>query len=205
MSKIYLISPPQINNLEKFLNDLEDILSLNFIPVFQLRLKEYKVEEIENIAIKVQKICNKHNVLLIINDYVDLAIKIGAGGVHVGLDDENIKNIKNKAPKGFVVGVSCYDSRDLAIQAADSGADYISFGAFFESKTKKSRGKPTPELIKWADDFLNVPITAIGGINSENASILANQGADFLCVISHVWSSNNKIKAVEELSSKIKK
>ena len=136
MSRIYLISPPQIDDLGKFLQDLEEIFTLNVIPVFQLRLKNHALEEIKDISQKVLKVCNKHNVLFILNDYVDIAIEIGAGGVHVGLDDKNIVDIKKKAPQGFVVGSSCYDSKDLAISAAESGADYISFGAFFESKTK---------------------------------------------------------------------
>ncbi|MBL6665225.1 MAG: thiamine phosphate synthase [Rickettsiales bacterium] len=204
MTKIYLISPPEITNLDNFLKDLEDIFSLNTIPVFQLRLKDLPFVEIKKISRAVQKICNKHNVLFIINDYVDLAIEIGAGGVHVGIDDENIIEIKKKAPQGFVVGASCYDSKDLAIRVAESGADYISFGAFFESQTKKSRGNPNPEIIKWANDFLNIPITVIGGINDKNCSILVEMKADFLCVISYIFSSDDKVSKVKQLNNTIK-
>lgn len=203
MSKIYLISPPQIDDLQDFTKSLDDILSLNLIPVFQLRLKGYELSEITNIAKELLAICQKHNVLFILNDYADLAIKIGAGGVHVGVDDENIMNIKKKSPEGFVVGASCYDSKDLAMIAAEQGADYISFGAFFESPTKKSRGKPDPEIIKWSDELFNIPTVAIGGITDENCSALVDMGAEFLAVISYVWSSDNKKDSIEKLLKKI--
>jgi len=199
MSKIYLISPPIIDDLNSFLVDLEKILSLKTIPVFQLRLKDYELSKVKNIAKRCLDVCSKHDVLFVINDYVDLAIEIGAGGVHVGVDDENIRNIKNKTQDGFVVGASCYDSKHLAIQAVEQGADYISFGAFFDSPTKKSRGKPSPEIIKWADDILNVSIVVIGGINDKNCGILANKGADFLAVISYIWSSKDKIAALKKM------
>ena len=203
MSKIYLISPPKINNLADFIAKLDDIFSLNLIPVFQLRLKNIDPLRIKEISQEVQKVCHKHNVLFIINDYVDLAIEIKAGGVHVGVDDENIADIKQKTGPNFVVGASCYDSRDLAITAATQGADYVSFGAFFESKTKKSRGNPTTDIIEWANNALNVPNVAIGGITDKNCSTLINAQVDFIAVISYIWSSDDMMGDLRKLHDSI--
>jgi len=203
MSKIYLISPPKIDDLDSFLKSLDEILSLNIIPVFQLRLKDHDILDVCNIAKEILLICEKHRVAFILNDYADLAIEIGAGGVHVGVDDENILNIKKKSPKGFIVGASCYDSKHLAIDAVEQGADYISFGAFFESSTKKSRGNPGLDIITWANEVLNVPVVAIGGINDKNCTSLIDNGVDFVAVISCIWSSSNRTEALHKLNKVI--
>jgi thiamine-phosphate pyrophosphorylase len=99
-----------------------------------------------------------------------------------------IKTLRGQnSPKNFVIGASCYDSKHLAMEAGEQGADYISFGAFFETQTKISRGKPTVEILNWASEILNLPIVAIGGINDKNCVELVKNGADFLAVISYVW------------------
>jgi thiamine-phosphate pyrophosphorylase len=200
MTKIYLISPPKIDNLQEFYQTLGDILQTKLVPVFQLRLKNYNENEVEEIALKTKEICDKNNCLFIINDFVDLALKIKAQGVHVGADDGNIKEIREKSPKNFVIGASCYDSKDLAVKADEDGADYVSFGAFFETKTKKSKGKPQPELITWCSELMSLPIVTIGGINDDNCKILQKSGADFIAVISYVWNyEGGAVKAINNL------
>lgn len=202
MTKIYLISPPQIDDLEIFLQELDELLSLKIVPIFQLRLKDYPYDFIKKAAISCKNICDKYNVKFIINDDANLAIEIGASGVHVGVDDENIKIIRNRVDSNFIIGASCYDSRDLALKAVGDGANYISFGAFFDSPTKKSRGKPQPEIIAKNKD-LNVEIVAIGGINDSNCEILINYDIDYIAIISYIWSSQNKLCDLQNIYEKI--
>ena len=186
MAQIYLISPPQIE-LKDFSLNLDKALKTGLVPVFQLRLKNYSPLEIKNFSREIKKICDNNNCLFLLNDFYEIALEIGASGVHVGIDDKKISQIRQNSPKNFVIGASCYDSKHLAMEACEQGADYISFGAFFETKTKISRGKPTFEILNWASEILNFPIVAIGGINDKNCGELIKNGADFLAVISYVW------------------
>jgi len=186
MAQIYLISPPQIE-LKDFSLKLEKALKTGFVPSFQLRLKNYSSLEVKKISQEIKKICDDNKCLFLLNDFYEIALEVGASGVHVGIDDKKISQIRQNSPKNFVIGASCYDSKHLAMEAGEQGADYISFGAFFETKTKISRGKPTVEILNWASEILNLPIVAIGGINDKNCVELVKNGADFLAVISYVW------------------
>jgi len=186
MAQIYLISPPQIE-LKDFSLNLDKALKTGLVPVFQLRLKNYSPLEIKNFSQEIKKICDNNNCLFLLNDFHEIALEIRASGVHVGIDDKKILQIRQNSPKNFVIGASCYDSKHLAMEACEQGADYISFGAFFETQTKISRGKPTVEILNWASEILNFPIVAIGGINDKNCGELIKNGADFLAVISYVW------------------
>ena len=186
MAQIYLISPPQIY-LKDFSLKLEKALKTGLVPSFQLRLKNYSPLEIKNFSQEIKKICDDNNCLFLLNDFYEIALEIGASGVHVGIDDKKISQIRQNSPKNFIIGASCYDSKHLAMEAGEQGADYISFGAFFETQTKISRGKPSVEILNWASEILNLPIVAIGGINDKNCGELIKNGADFLAVISYVW------------------
>ena len=186
MAQIYLISPPQIE-LKDFSLKLEKALKTGLVPSFQLRLKNYSPSEIKKISQEIKKICDNNNCLFLLNDFYEIALEIGASGVHVGIDDKKISQIRQNSPKNFVIGASCYDSKHLAMEAGEQGADYISFGAFFATQTKISRGKPTFEILNWASEILNLPIVAIGGINDKNCVELVKNGVDFLAVISYVW------------------
>jgi thiamine-phosphate pyrophosphorylase len=186
MAQIYLISPPQIE-LKDFSSKLEKALKTGLVPAFQLRLKNYSPSEVKKISQEIKKICDNNNCLFLLNDFHEIALEIGASGVHVGIDDKKISQIRQNSPKNFVIGASCYDSKHLAMEAGEQGADYISFGAFFETQTKISRGKPSVEILNWASEILNLPIVAIGGINDKNCIELIKNGADFLAVISYVW------------------
>lgn len=199
MAKIYLISPPKIEE-KTFYNQLEQALKTGLVPVFQLRLKDYSNSQILNISRQIKKICDDHKCLFILNDYVDLAIEINAGGVHVGIDDHKINEIRKKVSKDFVIGASCYDSRHYAMKAGEAGADYISFGAFYPTSTKIARANPSVEILSWANELLNLQIVAIGGINDKNSYDLVKNGADFIAVISYVW---NHPQGVEQSLKKL--
>ena len=186
MAQIYLISPPQIE-LKDFSLKLERALKTGLVPAFQLRLKNYSPLEIKNFSQEIKKICDNNNCLFLLNDFYEIALEVRASGVHVGIDDKKISQIRQNLPKNFIIGASCYDSKHLAMEAGEQGADYISFGAFFETQTKISRGKPSVEILNWASEILNLPIVAIGGINDKNCGELIKNGADFLAVISYVW------------------
>lgn len=204
MAKIYLISPPNFD-LNNFAIKLEEAFKTRLISMFQLRIKNYNNAEIIKYISKIKEICNNYKVLLIINDYYDLAIQHGCDGVHVGADDKNIQEIRRIADKNFIIGASCYDSRDLAIQSAENGASYLSFGTFYPSKTKNSKGKPQPEILIWAKNNFNIPIVAIGGINADNCINLLNNKADFLAIISYIWDHPRGIKfAIESIENIIK-
>ena len=203
MTKIYLISPEKIE-LKTFSVRLENVLKTGLVPAFQLRLKGYEKSEVIKIARELKKICHQNNCLFLLNDSCEIAAAMGADGVHLGAEDGSIAEIRKKFPINFIVGASCYDSRHLAMEAGEQGADYISFGAFFSSKTKISRGKPTTEILEWASEMTDLPIVAIGGITEQNCSALIKAGADFLAVVSYVWDHpNGEVVAVQKLAEKI--
>lgn len=205
MPQIYLISPPKID-LETFSLCLEKALKTGLVPVFQLRLKDYSSEETKKIARHLKEICHKNKCLFLMNDSLQIALDIGADGVHLGAEDGSILEARKKSPQNFIIGASCYDSRHLAMEAGEQGADYISFGAFFQSKTKNSRGAPTIEILEWASEMLNLQITAIGGITDQNCHSLVKAGADFLCVISYVWDHpEGEEVAIKNLAKAIEK
>jgi len=203
MAQIYLISPPQIE-LKDFSLKLEKALKTGLVPSFQLRLKNYSLSEIKKISQEIKKICDNNNCLFLLNDFYEIALEVGASGVHVGIDDKKISQIRQNSPKNFVIGASCYDSKHLAMEAGEQGADYISFGAFFETQTKISRGKPTVEILNWASEILNLPIVAIGGINDKNCGELIKNGADFLAVISYAWQHPKGVEvAIKNLNQQL--
>ncbi len=205
MSEIYLISPQQIT-LKQFSYDLVSALETGLIPLFQLRLKNYEDKEVIKIATELRKICSDFDVKFIVNDSYKIALKARADGVHVGVDDDDIKSIKQIVGNNFIIGASCYDKKNLALSATTKGATQISFGAFFSSITKTSRGKPSPEILTWAKQEINLPIVAIGGINDENCSILVESGADYLAVISYVWQHEKGIEyAIKKMHNIISK
>jgi thiamine-phosphate pyrophosphorylase len=204
-SKIYLISPPQID-IKEFSKKLELALKTKLVLVFQLRLKNYPSFEIAKIAQNLKKICHDNNCLFLLNDSLQIALDIGADGVHLGVEDGSIAIARKKSPSNFVIGASCYDSKHLSLEAGEQGANYISFGAFFPSQTKISRGNPSPEILKWSSEMLNLPIVAIGGITDKNCNSLAKSGADFLAVISYVWNHpKGEVVALKNLDEALKK
>lgn len=205
MTSIYLISPEKFE-VKSFSKRLERALNTGLVPVFQLRLKGYEIADQIKIAREIKAVCKSNNCLFLVNDSFEVAAEVISDGIHIGVDDGSVANIRKRSPKNFVIGASCYDSKHLASIAAEEGADYISFGAFFPSKTKKSRGNPQPEIITWAKDLINLPVVTIGGINLENCHLMKDAGADFVSVISYVWDQDgNEDRAIIEMSQKLNK
>ena len=195
---IYLISPSKIN--KSFINDLIKILKQNKVSLFQLRLKKTSKKKNDDWK-KVKKICKKFNVKFLINDDVHLAKKLGADGCHLGQKDMNIikarKLIGNK-----IIGITCHNSLRLAKIAIKNKANYLAFGAFNSSKTKKVKYKASINLLKKARKITKIPIVAIGGVNFDNYKKLLLNKANFLAISGYIW--NNKKLKPEEAIKKLK-
>ena len=192
---IYLISPNRINN--QFYNLLNKVLASKKISFFQLRLKKYSFKQKSLIGKKVKKICKKNNVKLLINDDPILTKKINADGCHLGQKDTNINDAR-KIIGNKIIGITCHNSIKLAKKAINNQASYIAFGAFFPTKTKKTKFKATTEILNRANKLTKTPIVAIGGINSTNYKNLLLNNANFLAISSYVWN-NKKYKPLEAI------
>ena len=185
--RLYLITPPAIE-LDSFAPKLEAALDAGDVACLQLRLKGAGDDEVRRAGERLLPICQAREVPLLVNDRPDLAVDLGADGVHVGADDADYGQARERVGADATVGVSCYDSRHRAMEAAASGADYVAFGAFFPTETKTPRAQADPHLLKWWHTLMVVPCVAIGGITAENCGPLVEAGADFLAVVGGVWS-----------------
>ena len=184
--RLYLITPPVLDP-ETFRDPFARALDGGDVACFQLRLKEADDDSIKKAAEILQPLTQKHNVAFIINDRPDLAREIGADGVHVGQRDASYGEAREILPDDAIVGVTCHNSTHLAMEAADKSADYVAFGAFGPTATKKVAHQAELEtLIRWSA-MTTVPSVAIGGITIANAPQLVHAGADFLAVVSAVW------------------
>ena len=185
-SRLYLITPPSID-LVRFPDTLDAALDAGDVAALQIRLKDVDDDAIRLAAEVIGPICAAHEVPWIMNDRPDLASECGADGVHVGQSDASYADARAIVGDDAIVGVTCHASRHLAMTAADAGADYVAFGAFFPSPTKQSEHHPEPELLQWWSETTIVQCCAIGGITADNCAPLVAAGADFLAVISAVW------------------
>lgn len=184
--RLYLITP-EVLEPTAFLTDLEAALDGGDVACVQLRLKNLADDEIERAAVTLMPLCHERDVAFIINDRADIAAHVGADGVHIGADDGAYAAARAVLGKDKLIGVSCYASRHRAIEAADAGADYVAFGAFFETGTKQPRARATTDLLEWWSPLMVVPCVAIGGITPANCPALVAAGADFLAAVSAVW------------------
>jgi len=195
--------------LAAFAVQLEDALSAGDVACLQLRLKDVSDRDVLNAAKVLRPLCEAHDVALIVNDRPDLAIKAGADGVHVGQDDEPYEEARRVMGDDHIVGVTCHDSRHLAMEAADAGADYVAFGAFFDTATKEPKSRADVEILSWWAETMTVPCVAIGGIIVENAEPLVLAGADFLAVAGGVWDHPDgpaaAVKAFNNLFERLEK
>ena len=187
---VYLISPNNIN--KSFYTDLDKVLSFKNVKFFQLRLKNINEKKIVNISKKIIKITTKHKVKFLINDYFILASKIRADGCHMGQLDGSFKVARKKLKKK-ILGITCHNSRLLAINAIENKADYVAFGSFFKSKLKTKAKKANLSILRWAKKRINKPIVVIGGINNLNYKKLINAGAKYIAISSFIWD-NPKLK-----------
>ena len=192
---IYLISPTHLR--KSFYKDLDDVLKIKKISYFQLRLKRKSFENKLLIGKKIKKICKKYKVKLLINDDVLLAKKLNADGCHLGQKDMGLIKAR-KILKKKIIGITCHNSIKLAKIAIKNNADYLAFGAFYLSRTKKIKYKASINILKRAKRITNTPLVAIGGINSNNYKKLLLNKANFLAISGYIWN-NEKLKPVEAI------
>lgn len=191
--QLYLITPPQIDNVDAYLEALKAALGEGDIACLQLRLKSIDDvpaadNEIVQLAEAILPITNSADVALLINDRPDLASKVGADGVHIGQSDASYADARALLGDDASIGVTCHNSRHLGLVAGEAGADYVAFGAFYPTQTKAAATVAEPALLEWWSHATTVPSVAIGGITPANCGPLVSAGADFLAVSSAVWS-----------------
>ncbi|MFZ5834257.1 MAG: thiamine phosphate synthase [Pseudomonadota bacterium] len=192
--RLYLITPPQIV-LAQFADDLARALDGGDVACVQLRLKHCPDDEIKRATERLMPIVHRHNAAFILNDRPDLAKSAGADGVHIGQQDMRLAEARQLLGPDKTIGVTCHDSRHLAMEAAEAGADYVAFGAFFPTITKDVETHAAPELLTWWQETFLIPCVAIGGIQIENCGLLAQAGADFVAVANGVWGHPDGPKA----------
>ena len=190
---IYLISPNKIT--KNFYNILEELLKTGKVAIFQMRLKNYSLKKKIIFGKKIKKICKKNNVKFLINDDPFLATKINADGCHLGQHDMDIVSAR-KLLKKKIIGITCHNSIKLAKIAHNYGADYVAFGSFYKTKTKKVKYYSDYKTLKLAKKKLKILIVAIGGINYSNYKILLNNGANMIAMSSFIWSAKNPITKI---------
>lgn len=184
--QLYLISPPDLG--DDFPARLEQALGGGKVAAFQLRVKGVSDEDIARIAAPLQAICAAHDVAFILNDNAELAHKIGADGVHLGQGDGDVRAARALLGPSGQIGVTCHDSRHLAMEAGEAGADYVAFGAFYPTTTKDTAYRPDRSILSWWTTVFGLPCVAIGGITADNAAPLVAAGADFIAVSGAVWA-----------------
>ena len=187
---VYLISPNKIN--KNFYYNLDKVLSQKNVKFFQLRLKNINQKKLLNISKKIKKITTRHKVKFIINDYLILTSKIKADGCHMGQLDGSFK-IARKKLKNKILGITCHNSKHLALEAVNTKADYIAFGSFFKSKLKPSAKRANLNILQWGKKNIKKPIVVIGGINNLNYKKLLANGAKYIALSSFIWD-NPKLK-----------
>ena len=186
--ELYLISPQDVGG--GFPDRLRAALSGGPVAAFQLRVKDVDPHELATLAEPLQRICGDADVAFIVNDSVSMAKRLGADGVHLGQSDGDARDARLILGPSVQIGVTCHDSRHLAMDAGEKGADYVAFGAFYETTTKPSNYRPQPQLLSWWASLFEVPCVAIGGITPDNAAPLIAAGADFIAVCQAVWGGD---------------
>ncbi|WP_203291504.1 thiamine phosphate synthase [Maricaulis parjimensis] len=184
-SQLYLITPPRID--AGFAARLADTLDAGEVAALQIRLKDHDQADIRKLAPDLIRIAQARGVAAILNDDAELADALGCDGVHIGQQDGTVKAARAIMGKDRTVGVTCHDSRHLAMVAGEAGADYVAFGAFYPTATKDVAHQASPDVLTWWTELFELPCVAIGGITVENAAPLIAAGADFLAVCGGVW------------------
>lgn len=170
----------------------------------QLRLKDADDDAIRRACDALRPVAQERDIAFILNDRPDLAAECGCDGVHVGQDDASCAEARRLVGPDAIVGVTCHDSRHLAMEAGEAGADYVAFGAFFPTTTKEARTRADPEILSWWQEMMTIPCVAIGGITVENCPVLVEAGADFLAVAAGVWSHpKGPAQAVKDFNAAI--
>ncbi len=187
MTRIYLITPPRIDDVQGFAARLPAVLEAGAVPCLQLRLKEARDDDWREAIERIFPVCKARDTAFIVNDRVDLAKEFGCDGAHIGMSDMSYEEARRLLPDK-IIGVSCHASKDAAMTAAAAGADYVAFGSVFPGGTKEEAPPcPLSVLEDWAA-MATTPCAAIGGITAENCGALARAGVDFAAVIGAVWN-----------------
>ena len=197
--QLYLISPLEVGG--SFPERLKRALGAGAVAAFQFRVKGVDQHEAARLAEPLRKICADADVAFIVNDSVSLAKRLGADGVHLGQEDGDPREARSVLGPQVQIGVTCHDSRHLAMEAGEAGADYVASGAFYPTATKETRHRPEPVILSWWSALFELPCVAIGGITPENAAPLVKAGADFLAVSNAVWGGDEEaaVKAFAEM------
>jgi len=197
--QLYLVSPLEVGG--GFPDRLRRALDAGPVAAFQFRVKDVDQHAAVKLAEPLQRICDDADVAFIVNDSVSLAKRLGADGVHLGQEDGDPREARELLGPSAQVGVTCHDSRHLAMEAGEAGADYVAFGAFYPTTTKEVRHVPEPVILSWWSALFEVPCVAIGGITPANAPRLVKAGADFIAVSHAVWSGDEAaaVRAFDEV------
>lgn len=187
-TRLYLISPLDVGG--NFPERLARALDAGPVAAFQFRVKGLDEHAAAALAEPLQKICNDREVAFIVNDSVSLAKRLGADGVHLGQKDGDVRDARERLGRTAQIGVTCHNSRHLAMDAGEAGADYVAFGAFFPTTTKEVEHRAELDILEWWQMFFELPCVAIGGITPENCAPLIEAGADFLAVSGSVWNGD---------------
>ena len=193
-AKLYVISPQDVGG--SFPERLKAALAPGVAAAFQLRAKDVAEHELARLAEPLQRICGDADVAFIVNDSIALAKRLYADGVHLGQSDGDIREARAELGPAAQIGKTCHDSRHLAMEAGEAGADYVAFGAFYPTTTKPSHYRPEPSILSWWSTVFEVPCVAIGGITPDNGRLLVEAGADVLAVCQAVWGKDDPAAAV---------
>ncbi|RZF64879.1 thiamine phosphate synthase [Sphingomonas populi] len=186
--QLYLISPLDVTGA--FADRLARALDAGPVAAFQFRIKDIDQHEAARLAEPLQRICAERDVAFLVNDSIALAKRLGADGVHLGQGDGDPREARSVLGPNAQIGVTCHDSRHLAMEAGEAGADYVAFGAFYPTTTKTVEHHPEPVILSWWATMFELPSVAIGGITPANAAPLVTAGADFLAVSGAVWGGD---------------
>ena len=205
LCRLYLITPPRLDDLAGFGRDLAQALDAGDVAALQIRLKDAPDTAIAAAVEALSPIAQSRGVAVILNDRPDLAARLSCDGVHVGQDDAPLAEARRLMGREGMVGVTCHDSRHLAMEAAEGGADYVAFGAFFDTGTKAAPTRAEPEILSIWQESMEAPCVAIGGILASNCRPLVSTGADFLAVSAGVWANaSGPAAAVQAFNAEIK-
>jgi thiamine-phosphate pyrophosphorylase len=204
--RLYLITSDRLDDLAAFALSLEAALAAGDVAALQLRLKGASDQQIGEAVRALMPIAHRHDTAFILNDRPDLAKAFGCDGVHIGLEDATLVEARRILGPGAMIGVTCADSRHRAMEAAEDGADYVAFGAFYPTQTHDTPYRPEPEILSVWQETMQVPCVAIGGIKVDNAAPLVAAGADFIAVVTGVWDyPKGPAQAVIDFNAEIAK
>jgi thiamine-phosphate pyrophosphorylase len=200
--RLYLVSPQDVGG--GFPERLRSLVAFESVTAFQLRVKGVGEDDLARLAEPLQRICADAGVSFIVNDSMSLARRLDADGVHLGQSDGSVGDARALLGPAKQIGVTCHDSRHLALEAGEEGADYVAFGAFYPTETKPSDYRPDPSILSWWASLFEIPCVAIGGISPHNAAPLIDAGADFLAVCKAVWGHGDPAAVVADFEHLIR-